>query len=504
MKKVLSFTVALVILVTSCCGVVFAKEKCDCGNAPVIYIEGQGETLYINEGQQDEKSVPYFDEAVLKNIPKLLFAMVWKGLTGNYDILADVLIESAKQIVDIIACDKDGNSKYDVTIRKRTYNYNNHAILEYVKSNNITTLPRDFDFTYDWRLDPVYNAQRLNDMIDNIKEATGHDKVIILAHSEGNNVLCSYLYQYGHDSVEKIICMSPAYQGLSIDGSLFAKEYNIYDKGDALGFFLGTVLKGAEKDAVTSLYSILNKLGVVDIILNDVQDLFNHIYEQKVYDYLMSVLGTMPGMWSFVPDEYYATAKKAAFEGKEGYDILIQKIDYFHYNVQNKAAKLLEDAMNDGVDVSIIAGYGISTIPVSNSAPEHSDLMINTRFMSLGATCAPLGETFADDYVQKVNDGHGHLSPDMMIDASTCKFPEITWFIRDMTHSEMPDCYCQFLAKLCLYDGQPKVDSFPEYSQFMAYENDSFVKITGKKETVKKNDILTLFSALFALLKGEK
>jgi hypothetical protein len=51
----------------------------------------------------------------------------------------------------------------------------------------------EFDFLYDWRLDPYTSAAQLDAYIDEIIEVTGHDKVIINAYSEGGEISLEYV-----------------------------------------------------------------------------------------------------------------------------------------------------------------------------------------------------------------------------------------------------------------------------------------------------------------------
>lgn len=505
MKKIIYVVLSMIILVSSVGITSFAKDKCDCGYAPVVFVVGQGEDLYLNEGTSEEKLVPDITGNLIKLIPKFVLGYTLQAISGNYKALGALLQSMFHDIVDDIACDRDGNSRKNISLRHEEFDTSGrHSALKYGEENSMPILPCDYKFKYDWRLDPVYNAELLHDYIENVKECTGHDKVIIMAHSEGNNVLCSYLYKYGSESFEKVMFLSPAYQGLSILGSLFSGEYHLGDKGDDLVTFLDTNLADSPQNGlIRSGVSMLNKLGILRIILKDVQKLLDNVYEQNIYDELIDTIGTMPGMWSFCPDEYYERAKHRAFDGKEGYDNLIKKIDHYHYNVQKNVPSIISGLLSDGVVVYIVAGYGISSIPVSNTSPNQSDMVIDTKYMSIGATCSPVAQTFESSYKQKVDDGHNHLSPDMMVDASTCAFPEITFFVRDKNHNDDPTSYCQFLWQLAYQKEQLDVFSVDGYSQFMKYENGRFINVTSIENVEKQSSVKLFFESLLSLFKGK-
>jgi hypothetical protein len=92
--------------------------------------------------------------------------------------------------------------------------------------------------------------------------------------------------------------------------------------------------------------------------------------------------------------------------------------------------------------------------------------MLDTKYASLGATCATPGMPFLPFYKQKVTKcGHDHISADRLVDASTCLLPEQTWFAKNKIHGTDVD-----------YDGwrdwfletpYPTVHLNPRYPQFM-------------------------------------
>ena len=87
--------------------------------------------------------------------------------------------------------------------------------------------------------------------------------------------------------------------------------------------------------------------------------------------------------------------------------------------------------------------------------------------MSIGATCSPIAETLGDGYKQaNIDCGHNHVSPDKKIDASTCKYPEYTWFVKGNPHNKFNAPYREFITWAILFDGQPTVHSNEKYPQF--------------------------------------
>lgn len=107
-------------------------------------------------------------------------------------------------------------------------------------------------------------------------------------------------------------------------------------------------------------------------------------------------------------------------------------------------------------------GYAIAPIPVYDNCVDQTDMLIDTKFGSLGATCAPIGETLKADSTNK------YLSSDLLVDASTCAFPDSTWFVRYQDHNDFCDAYNDFVYYLLTADGQPTVTSNAAFPQFMA------------------------------------
>lgn len=503
MKKITSLILALILVFSVTAPVFAASEKCDCGKTPVVYVQGFGEALLLNPESEDEaESVfPPSGNAILKGIPGILKALGVAVIANDDKGFADYAMKAVEKMLGGLACDERGNSIYNVS-----YEPDDMDIAElHMLGNPFSDPEGSYDFIYDWRLDPIYNAEELHKFIEDVKELTGHNKVSIIAHSQGNTIVTSYLEKFGTRDIEKIAFLSPAFKGLSLLGSLFANKASIRDKGDEFADLLRTGMNtDPAGDLLAAIISSLEDMGIASCLLDWAQDLLDKQLERILQECLVDIFGTMPGLWTFVPDEYYEDAKKTMFAGNDKYDELIEKIDYYHYNVQDKTEELIRNAMNNGVDVIISLGYGISTIPVPAAPAEQADMLIDVEYMSIGATCAsPFGATFGEDYVQaEYCKGHSHVSPDLMIDASTCAFPEITWFVRDQSHSEFGDGYREFIDWAMLYDGQPTVHTSEKYPQFMVRtKDDTLAPVEGPVEKDTRSNVQIIFASVFRMIK---
>ena len=185
----------------------------------------------------------------------------------------------------------------------------------------------------------------------------------------------------------------------------------------------------------------------------------------------------MPGMWAFVRDDRYEEAKKAMLP-ENASDKFVERIDAYHYDVLNRREEILKDAPADGVEIAVISHYNKGCVPVTSSAQAHGDSLIETVCTSGGATVADYGSTLPTDYTQKACREHNHLSADGVIDASTCMFPDTTWFIKNMPHvgCNRGSAFADMLVWLFSQEHVPTVFADARYPQFL--ETDSRTQMT--------------------------
>lgn len=490
MKKIIS-VVLIFIITVSLTVPAFADTGCNCGINPVVFVHGFGSySLYEYSGKEETQVFPPNTQSIIKSVPAICDLLVNLTVTKNHKRSADEFIRVLDNLMGKLACDKNGNSLYNVGIEKRELpTVDRHKIADYsfdTQSEKINKT-NQYSFYYDFRLDPVENAEGLNDYIKYVKKLTNHNKVSLVCHSQGNTVVLSYLAKYRNKDISDVLFLSPAYQGLSLVGELFNSNLNIRGKSDELElYFKGILGFSPSKAIISALISILNDSGVLPYVTRILQDMLDEEFGYILDTELLKVFGTMPAIWSFCPDKYYESGKKNMFGNSKEYAGLIKKIDYYHYNVQNHLVEILADCSARGMKFSIICGYDVSTIPISENPQGQTDMLIDTKYMSIGATCAPAGETFPENYIQKKYPGKNYISPDRKIDASTCLYPDRTWFIKGQLHDDFYDAYTKFLTALLLFKGQPTIYNMPGYEQFMTYDRNMNlvpVGVSGNKQT---------------------
>lgn len=469
MKKIISVVLTLLLCVGMLTPTFAANEK-----TAFVVVSGMNTfPLFDGTGTQ---VFPMTSDTIFNMVMKVLAPTTEYLITGNSKKFCDKTNPVVYDVFAPLACDENGDSIEIV----RTVTFNGSltecADTFYAEDSDELAVVRagmdkfgvenSFFFNYDWRLDPLTHADALNEFIKNVKEITGCSRVAVAAFSMGGTVVCSYLYKYGSSDLASLQLCSTAFQGTSCVSDLFNGELKV----DAEGL-IRRLAQLTRNNTAENFIELLNlKLSLsgfntnLSKIINGISDpALGRVYKEI----LIPVFGHMPGFWALVDGESYESAK--AFMLGDSCKGLQSRIDEYHYNVQCNAEELLAKAMND-TNVYIIAQYNMQGLPISDrSTKSNNDYLIDAAFASGGAVCAKLGETLGADYVQAAHNDKNYLSPDGQIDASTCMFPDRTWFIRDMGHVDYPyGGGTELIIYLASSDEQITVDN-GEYSQFLTY-----------------------------------
>ena len=492
MKKLLSVLLTICLLFTVAApAVIAADEKCDCGFNPVIYVAALGSADVVKDyGTENEKVLFRPDtNALISEAVSALAPAMGDLAKGDYDAFGDALIGFVYSAFGDLALDGNGNSKENV-----------QAIYD-IPENGEHGLDKSFYFNYDFRLDPYEHADRLNECIQQIKEMSCHDKVQIRASSMGGVVTMAYLERYGTEDIETIIFQCCPIQGTAVAGDLFNGNF-VINKNALMNYALDAI-PNMEIDFVQGilivLVNALNELGVWDMAITMVDKIIP-LFKDKIFDEaLIPIFGSMPGIWSFVPHEYYESAKKFMITDEKAQAGLVEKIDAYHYNVQARATEILQEAYKS-IKIYNVVGYNVQRTPLVPAYMNTSDGTVDSKYASVGAIFADYRTTLGADYVQSVDDGHNHLSADGMVDASTCALPESTWFIKDMLHSTTHDGHGAMYDWMFTSEEQQTVYSNPDYPQFMqnniADQSFSGVSITTPVDEFKANPSFTTLARL--------
>lgn len=477
--------------------VAFAAEK----PTPVVVVGGMG-SFPLYDGESEEQVYPPSSKGIMSVVGKSVLPFSKLLFAGDWDYFATKTFEAVFDgLFEVISCDKNGDSLHNIKAVSFPLSVNNYPeILNHENEEDEQGIIKGlasslggenvYFYNYDWRLDPLESADGLCEYIENVKKEKGVQTVTLVPCSMGGIVTNSYLYKYGSESIKKIVYCLVASKGIDFVGELFSKKLEI--KTDTLLERLFSLEMG--NIFTQTLISVLETGLVVTPSVKTAVDKFVAAFlektNDKAYEKMLAVsFASMPGMWSFCPDEYYETAKKEMF--KNGAEkAFVNRIDEYHYNVQNNAEALMIKAKESKTEIYVTASYGYVGIPVTEKAFEQSDCLIETKNESFGAVCAVLGESFGNDYRQAgtvcKNQTHTHISTDGIVDASTCLFPEQTWFVKYMKHVGFKNN--SEAGKLLLWlvssESPLSVNDENGYPQFTEFNN-----ATGKLKSLTGSEI---------------
>ncbi len=495
MKKFLSVFLSFV-LILSVASPVFSWVDANESRSqiPVIRISGDGEALYDLEGN---KIFHYKDIAKLlksdgendsknsdlyKSMAESLLPAIAKGLaTNNWDDLYAGLEAEISKIFANSLLDENGNvpngSGLSQSRKDQMENKRNNS----QKGDKGYFAWNDYWFHYDWRLDPMETADVFHSFVQDIKRTTGCEKVGVAATCLGTNIVMAYVAKYGAADI----------QGIAMDGSVVGGAEILSDvicaKFDVDPPALMRVLRDVEglgmfsiDEFLTATIDMLVQTGLLEGVISTTENLFyDKLVEGVTSALALSTFYTWPNYWACVTPEDYELAKYYVF-GEEGsekrikYAGLIEKLDRYDREVRQQVPELLQKIKDGGANFGVISKYGFQMIPITATSDAISDQFASVTRSSFGATTSNVYETLSDEYIaQRIAEGNGeYISPDKQIDASTCLFPDYTWFIKGSSHSNWTSYEIKIIVEIATADRQLTVDDFP-YTQFMVYDNES-------------------------------
>lgn len=514
-KKLMALLLCLALMLgcfTFLGSVSFATDDVDGTVIPTIYVPGKGASLSIkNEDGSSTRVFPitmpedFIEKSVRENIDvfaKAFFTQEWAEFG---DVLADVLGE----LYGVIMLDEHGNTQNNVQLdwswSKSSLNGN--------KVNGKYPTER-YTFIYDWRLDPYENADILRQYIEDVREVTGADKVALVGRCLGASVTMAYLEKYDAEYISDFVLYSSALDGATQCSKAFAGE--LYLDSDGIERFVYDYEIFDDEsinELLQAFITVFNATYGLDITCWAINNVVTKKYLDLVPKALMNTYATFPGYWSMVNDCDYIKAKETVFYGKdkEQYADLIAKLDNYHYNVQVKSNELLKEYNERGIEISNITKYGSQTVPMTSEADMISDTRCSVYDSSKGATTAKILEGFNDDYIEKakLNGTDKYISPDRLIDASTCLFPETTWFIKELAHKDFPFIINTLIDAIINNDGFT-VDSDEKFPRYLIYSDtdNTLLALTAenmntevKYETSFFESLKKLFEFIFSYIK---
>lgn len=527
-KKFIALFLALTICISTLSVAAFAADD-GFGKTPVIYVRGSGDDIIDANGKQvwhtsvntdglgdtvKEVVYPYLVNAVLKN---------------EWDAYFDKL---SKEIGDIFAgayLDNNGEATNGTSLRPERYAENADSMSRNKADANGNFPLWTYNFWYDWRTDPWTVADDMNDYINAVLEKTGKEKVGIIARCLGVSFVMAYIAKYGTDKISSLGFNSSvsgameittdAYTGnLTLDSRSvvrFEKDLLYISRATPwLGSFIGSLFDESiaeyVDETVDAAVDIMRMNGTLAVTSAAVEAIYNMLFYRLVPKMVMATMGTWVGYWTTVKPEEYENARDFIFgepgsEMYEQYKGLIAKTDNYYEKVASHFDELLINAKNSGIRINNVTKYGYQGYPFGETCNVIGDKFAGVTGSSFGATAAEAEKTLPACYIKKAqSEGRDkYISPDKQIDASTCLFPDYTWFVKGIVHDWYPPELDMLLWNCAQESEQVTIDTYPEYPQYMVFDdsNETLSPQTKENSAVEHWNLTYKFGDMFRALR---
>ncbi len=515
-KKIVSVILAITLTV-----VAFVMPVSAAKVYPLVIVDGIFSTnLYKNVGTDEQAPAFATDDAALEAMIKDVLGAFIGGCINygvnkkDYNGFADKFYPVVNKYIEPIGFNPDG-TPVDATVG---FVQNDKPMSEYTDEEKAglsvfaEVYAEEFgeenvyNFSYDWRVSPIDSAAALDEYINNIKDEIGVKKVNVVAHSMGANVVLAYLSAFGGKSINNLVFTSPAWQGTSLAGNVAINniEFDMFTVENYL-------VQMANVSATTHITAfIISYIATYDGLskeyFGDINKAVAGILPRLYTDTVIPYIAGMPGFWSLIPAEDYEAGKEFLFG--DSIDAQLEaKIDAYN-EIQTNAKTVVEDAMDDGMNFGIVVGYNCQMIPLSDEY-EQSDTIIDVKYATGGATCSKYLQAFDDwtnIYKQKVTDGHNHVSWDYKIDASTCMFPEQTWFYKNLQHNGYNADYGTTDIVMWLLSANEQMtiqsdkENYPQFSLYNTYKRKvTPINVEGIIGDLDESGAITTVDARLAL-----
>ncbi len=472
-KKIVSVFLAVMLVATLAIPAATAYAQ-EANYVPTILVGGRNRNMpiYTSDGERvfpigDNLKTEDITNAVMHCLPYLGVGMI----SGNYDAWVDEFYKAMAPYYENILC--DGNGDIAPTSVETKYDYSNP-----VKGNYNEC---EYSFQYDWRVDPCQVADYLETFIDSVRRVTGKSKVNVVSRCYGCNVLSAYLYEYGIEKINNVVYYVSASQGSSLRASeIFAGKFDLnavaleraLQTGEAEKIYNSIIDDPVMSQLILSTLSLLNTLNSLNVPVSKLTDFVNKVYPMLAPKIVPATYGSFASIWSTVAAEDYEQAKKLVFAGQEEeYAGLIEKIDHYHYDIQAHETEMLAKYKEQGMGLGVVVNYNVpSYLPVVVSAEANGDATVLVKHASFGATAADYDKTLTDEQIAGADEKY--ISSDRIINASTCAFPDNTWFIKGCNHSIFPTSIDKLNKAICTTDGMD-INTDANYPQFLKYDEET-------------------------------
>lgn len=505
MKKLLTILLVFSLVFTVFIPAVSADER-----TPIIFIRGNGETLYDAEGNElvtgfdnvsiGDDSEDSATDAIVEAAVNILKPFVLEGmLFDKWDNYGRAIYEELAPIFGDVGLDENGNPKNGTGVSQEALDNSVIASNEpYLYWGN-----SEYNFIYDWRLSPYDHVERLHQYILNIMAATGQSQVSLYARCIGGSLLAAYIDEYGHLGHIKNVMfsevlsneatiISKAMSGkIEFDAKLTERYLGQLDFCGNIGVGVGFVFTELLNEIVFATMDYFTQINVTDMALDSVERLYERLYEALIPAILhASGLATQVNFWTCVAEDDMDDALNLVF-GKEGSELrvkyagLIAKITRYRENISSDLTAFYDKAKANGIHIGFVGKYGFLNAPFTEDADLLSDALVSLEHATMGATTAKVGQVLSDNYIKgriaADAENAKYISPDKMVDLSTAYSPETTWVIKNAHHDTFEPV--RAIVFNFLNGTEMTVDTVTRGTQFMVYSYE-----TGKLATMTEEN----------------
>lgn len=518
MKKAISVLLAMLIVCSVFAMPVSAAANEKHEKCPIIFIAGSSVDICNAEGNvistgfevlTDDDEGDMSADDILDAAINILKPFISEGITNDeWENYGRALYEELAPIWDETQLDGNGNAKYGTGVSQAEIDYwdNRAATVDTGKDGKFNI--NDYKFRYDWRLSPYDHADRLHEYIKSVIKTTGCSQVALVGRCIGGSIITAYLEKYGDEGlVKKVFYDEVLSNGSSVISDCFSGKIKFSDK-HAQAYLLeskhfgekgvGIDLEGFDELTITLVEQLLEYLvqsGIASSLLGNVEDLYYRLYEAFMPAMLLATgIGTWVNYWTCVYEDDIDPAIDLIF-GKEGsetraeYAGLIEKIQYIKEHITSRTPDLYKKFNEEyGVEIGILASYGLANAPITEHYDETGDVLVGVQDASFGATASGLFAPLSDQYInERTQAGFGeYISPDGRIDASTCLFPETTWFIKNK-HHDYANSYIYLAEYFTQYSNVTTSSNSRNVSRFLVFDDTNSRQFSNMTEENKQD-----------------
>lgn len=444
-------------------------------HSPYYLADESGNPVLDSNGKAITSTLLMLDKTNLKKdivrlVPRLLASLLLQRDVGAAEGVSKLVYD----LMDYMEMKPDGTTVNNLVTRKfvvpvsemsgedRSFFYTMlpvEPIAELCGEENL------FLYTFDLFGDPMESAKGIDAFIDSVLKKTGAKKVNLASVSLGGTMLAAYAETGKNLSkVNKIVNMVSLLNGTDIMADFIDRSFNVSDEFFRKEYFPLIM------ESLTGSRTLGN---LVNILL--------HIMPRKLFEGIVSaaygalhdtVIINNPQFWAMVPGERYEALADKWIEN----ETFRAKTDAFQKARVNLKKNLSSMGAN-GTEVYSICGYNLSYTDgdysffgvVKSSENANSDGIIPVSSTSIGATAVKAKTQFSKEYL----DSHAskYISPDKCVDASTCLFPERTWFFSGQHHEVGRNDAIIRLAALILDGAVKDVETSELFPQFNGARN---------------------------------